>query len=133
MLMGHPCGNGIRGRAENDFDAGLAHGVHHAVHPRVFELAVFGLPQAPGGLAHADHVEAGIMHEGNVFVQAFVGHVLVVVGRAVEDGGEIKSGAAGDFWPVCCALAATPVSRAAVASSANKFLFVSRIIGPLSG
>jgi len=90
VLMGHPCGNGISGRAENDLDAGLAHGIDHAVHPRIVELTVFGLPQAPGGLAHANHIEAGGMHEGDVLVQAVVGHVLVVIGGAVEDGGVFK-------------------------------------------
>ena len=70
MLVGHPCGNGIGGRAEDHLDAGLAHGVDDAIHPRIVELAVFGLPQAPGGLAHADHVQARGLHQGNVLVQA---------------------------------------------------------------
>jgi hypothetical protein len=59
VLVRHPGGDGIGGRAEDDLDAGLAHGVDDAVHPGVFEAAVFGLPEAPGGLAHADDVEAG--------------------------------------------------------------------------
>ena len=95
MLVGHPCGNGIGWRAEDDLDAGLAHGVDDAVHPRVVELAVFGLPQAPGGLAHADDIEAGGLHQGDVFVEAgslVSGHVLVVVGSAVEHGGEVQVG-----------------------------------------
>ena len=70
MLVGHPGGNGIGGRAQDHLDAGLAHGVDHAVHPGVVELAVLRLPQAPGGLAHADHVEAGGLHQGHIFFQA---------------------------------------------------------------
>ncbi len=96
MLMRHPCGNRVGRRAEDDLDSGLAHGVDDAVHPRIVELAVFGLPQAPGGLAHAHHVEAGGLHQGDVLVEAGSlvgpGHVLVVVGGAVEDGGKVQVG-----------------------------------------
>ena len=91
MLVRHPRGNRIGGRTEDDLDAGLAHRVHDAVHPRVLELTVFRLPQAPGGLAHADHVEAGGLHQGDILFEAgglIAGHVLVVVGGAVEHGWE---------------------------------------------
>jgi hypothetical protein len=92
----HPCGDGVGGRAHDDLDAGVAHGVDDAVHPGVFEVAVFGLPEAPGGLAHADDADAGFLHQGDVFSETFgwavlvvgrrrPGHVFVVVGRAVED------------------------------------------------
>ncbi len=66
----HPGGNGVGGRAHDDFDAGLAHGVDDAIHPGVFEVAVFGLPEAPGGFAHADDGDAGLLHEGDVFFEA---------------------------------------------------------------
>ncbi len=89
MLVIHPRGDGVGGRAEDDFDSGFAHGVDDAVHPGVFEAAVFGLPEAPGGLAHADDGDVGLLHEGDVFVEAarlqVCGHVLVVVGGAVEN------------------------------------------------
>jgi hypothetical protein len=93
MLMGHPGGNGIGGSSEDDLDAGFPHSFDDAIHPRVVELAVFGLPQAPGGLAHADDVDAGGFHQGNVFFQAgglISWHVLVVVGRAVKDGWKVE-------------------------------------------
>jgi hypothetical protein len=52
-------------------------------------VAVFGLPEAPGGLAHADDADACVLHEGDVFFEAaglqVGGHVLVVIGCAVED------------------------------------------------
>ena len=86
----HPGGHGVGGSAQDDLDAGLAHGVDDRVHPGVFKVAVLRLPEAPGGLAHADDVDAGGFHQGNVFFQAgglISWHVLVVVGRAVKDGG----------------------------------------------
>jgi hypothetical protein len=80
--------DGVGGRAHDDLDARLAHGIDDAVHPGVFEIAVFGLPQAPGRLAHADDGDARGLHQRDVFVEALVGHVFVVVGCAVEDVGE---------------------------------------------
>ena len=47
MLVRHPRGNRIGGRAENHLDAGLAHGIHDVVHPRVLEVAILRFPQAP--------------------------------------------------------------------------------------
>jgi hypothetical protein len=99
MLVRHPCGNGIRGRAEDDLDSGLAHRVHNAVHPCILKSAVLGLPQAPGGFAHANDVQAGSLHQGNVFVEPrslAAGHVpprhvlVVVAACAVEHGGEAR-------------------------------------------
>ena len=112
MLVGHPRGNGVGRRAEDDLDAGLAHGIDDAIHPRVIELAVFGLPEAPCGLAHANDVEAGGLHEGDIFFEAgslVARHVLVVVGGAVENGGECEVFGAGRIGlrPDCCAPAAT--------------------------
>jgi hypothetical protein len=59
-------------------------------------VAVFGLPEAPSGFAHADDVEAGVLHKGDVFRETYIlgvgrvlRHVLVVVSSAVEDGGEV--------------------------------------------
>ena len=101
VLVGHPRGNGIGGRAEDDLDAGLAHGVDDAVHPGVVEVAVFGLPQAPGGLAHAHDVEARGLHQGDIFVETgglVTGHVLVVVSDAVEHSGEAEIGARAWSW-----------------------------------
>ena len=100
VLVAHPRRDGIGGRAEDHLDAGLAHRIHDVVHPRVFEAAVFRLPQAPRRLAHAHDVQAGGLHQRDVFFQALIlrirrvlGHVLVVVGRAIEDGGKLDLGA----------------------------------------
>ena len=93
MLVRHPRRNRIRRRAENHLDAGLAHRVDDVVHPRVFESAVFRLPQAPRRLAHAHDVQARGLHQGDVFVEPRIlipGHVLVVVGRAVQHGWKIQ-------------------------------------------
>ncbi len=101
VLVRHPRGDGIRRRAEDDLDAGLAHRVDDAVHPGVVKLAILGLPQAPGGLAHAYDVEAGGLHQRHIFVEAgslVAGHVLVVVGDAVEHGGEAEIGARARRW-----------------------------------
>ena len=91
--MGHPGGQRISGSAEDDLNASLAHSADHAIHPGVVELSVFGLPQAPRGLAHADHAETGRLHQRDVLVEAgnlISGHVLVVVGGTVEHGGEVE-------------------------------------------
>ena len=101
VLMGHPHRDGIRGRAEDDLDAGLAHSVDDAIHPPIVEVAVFGLPQAPGGLAHAHDVEARGLHQGDIFVETgglVTGHVLVVVSDAVEHSGEAEIGARAWSW-----------------------------------
>ena len=96
MRLGHPGGDGVGGRAHDDLDAGLAHGVDDAVHPGVLEVAVGGLPEAPGGLAHAHYADAGVFHQGDVFLETaglqVGGHVLVVVGGAVENIGMIAPG-----------------------------------------
>jgi len=96
VRLGHPGGHGVGGRAHDDLDAGLAHGVDDAVHPGVFEVAVGGLPEAPGGLAHADDGDAGVLHQRDVLFKAagleVGGHVLVVVGRAIEYGGQRRAG-----------------------------------------
>ena len=95
--MGHPRRNRVCRRTEDDFDASLAHGVHDAIHPGVVELAVFGLPEAPGGLAHAHNVEAGGLHERNILfkpdalgIGRVLRHVLVVVGDSVEHSGKAE-------------------------------------------
>ena len=90
MRVVQPGGDGVGGRAHDDLDAGLAHGIDDAVHPGVFEVAVFRLPEAPGGFAHAHDGEAGLLHQGDVFVEALVGVVFAVVGGAVKDGGEVR-------------------------------------------
>ena len=84
--FGHPRGDGIGRGTHDDLDAGLAHGVDHAVHPRVLEAAILRLPQAPGRLAQANHVETGGLHHLHVLFQTLVRHVFMVIGRAVQDG-----------------------------------------------
>ena len=61
------------------------HRIDHAVHPGMLEGAVLGLPKAPCRLADAHHAHAGILHQRDVLYQPLIGHVLVVVGRAIED------------------------------------------------
>ncbi len=85
VLMVEPGGDVVGGRAEDDFDAGFGHGIDDAIHPCVFKAAVFGLPEAPGGFAHAHDVEACGLHHGYVLIEAVVGLVLAVIGGAVED------------------------------------------------
>ena len=63
MLVVQPSRDGVSGGAHDDLDPGLAHGIDDAVHPGVFEVAVFRLPEAPGGLAHADDGDAGLLHQ----------------------------------------------------------------------
>ena len=47
MGLGHPGRHGISGRAHDDLDPGLAHGIDYAVHPGVFEDSICRLPKAP--------------------------------------------------------------------------------------
>ena len=89
MLARHPRGDRIRGRAHDDLDAGLAHCVDDAVHPRRVEAAVLRLPQAPRRFAQAHDVEAGRLDHLDVLVQPLVGHVFVIVRGAVQDGREV--------------------------------------------
>ncbi len=101
MLVSHPRRERIGRRAENHLDPRLAHGVNDVVHPGIFELAVFRLPQAPRGFAHAHHVQARGLHQLDVLLQPRIlvaGHVLVVVGRAVQHGGEIDLRAVSFDW-----------------------------------
>ncbi len=92
MLARHPRGDRIGGRAHDDLDAGLAHRVDDAVHPRRLEAAVLRLPQAPCRFAQAHDVEAGRLDHLDVLVQPLVGHVFVIVRRAVQDGREVRLG-----------------------------------------
>jgi hypothetical protein len=86
VLFGHPGRNGVGRGTHDDLDAGFSHGLDHAVHPGIFEAAVFRLPQAPGRFAQAHHVEAGRLHHLHVLFQPLIRHVLMVVGGAVQDG-----------------------------------------------
>ncbi len=96
MLVRHPRRNCIGRRAENHLDAGLAHRIHDPVHPRVFELAVGGFPQAPRRLAHAHHVQPRRLHQRDILLQScrvrriVAGHVLVVIGNAVQNGWKVQ-------------------------------------------
>ncbi len=93
MLVGHPGGNGVGRCSKNHLDAGLSHRVDDAIHPRVIKLTVGRLPEAPGGFAHANDVDAGGFHQGYILVEAgglISGHVFVVVGGAIENGGEVE-------------------------------------------
>ena len=57
-----------------------------AVHPGELEAAVLGLPEAPGGFADSHHVDARLFHQGDVFLEAVLRHVLFVEGGAIEEG-----------------------------------------------
>ena len=50
--------------------------IDDAIHPGVFEVAILRLPEAPGGFAHADDVDAGLLHERDIFFETIAGHVL---------------------------------------------------------
>ena len=86
MLLEHPGWNRVSGRAEDDADMGAGKPFDDAVHPGEFEAPVLGLPEAPGGFADADHVDAGLTHQRDVLLEAVLWHVLFVEGNAVEEG-----------------------------------------------
>src|SRR5581483_4217320 len=92
MLVIEPCRYRVGWGSENDLDACLAHGIHDAIHPRVLKLSILWFPQAPGGLTHANDVQARLFHQADVVIEPFVWLVLVVIGRSVKDRWKIKSG-----------------------------------------
>src|ERR1022692_1086891 len=83
MLFEHPRRNRVGGRAHDDANLRARQAFHDAVHPGELEPAILGLPKTPGGFSHADHVEAGLLHQLDVFVQAILRHVFFVEGGAV--------------------------------------------------
>ena len=86
MLFEHPRWNRVGGRAQDYADVGARQAFDNPVHPGELEPAVLGLPETPGGFAHADHVDTGLFHQLDVFLQAVLGHVLRIEGGAVEEG-----------------------------------------------
>ncbi len=90
VLAVEPGRNRVGRRAENHLDAGPVEPVEDALHPGELEHPVARLPARPGGFAEPDHGKAGLLHQPDVVVEPLVGHVLVVVGRAVEDGVDLR-------------------------------------------
>src|ERR1051325_2848336 len=98
VLMIEPGGDGISGRAHDDFDSGLAHALDDLIHPCKIELAVARLPQPPTGLAHANDSDARILHHLDILVEPLVGHVLVIVRDAVKHCLHARSPGCGPLW-----------------------------------
>ncbi len=75
MFFGEP--EGWRGgrRADDDFDAVLAHDVHDAAQPEEIIFAFFGFAEAPGKFADADNVDAGLDHQHGIAFPSTLGIV----------------------------------------------------------
>ena len=55
MSLRHPSRHGVGRRPHDHFNARVPHRIDDAIHPRILELPVGGLPQAPCRFAHANH------------------------------------------------------------------------------
>jgi hypothetical protein len=86
MLSVQPGGDGVGGRAEGHLDVSLVHPFDDLLHPGELELPLPRLPAAPRRLADTDDGDPGLLHEPGVLLQPLVRHVLVVVGRTIENG-----------------------------------------------
>jgi hypothetical protein len=90
VLVRHPGGHGVCRGSQDDLDAGLAQRVDDSIHPCIFEVTVGGLPEAPGGFAHADDADACQLHQGDILLQPawlqIDWHVFVVISGSIEDG-----------------------------------------------
>ncbi len=75
MFFGEPDGRRGGRRAEHDLDAVMAHDVHDAAQPEEIVFALFGFAEAPGKLADADDVDAGLGHQRGVALPSGLGIV----------------------------------------------------------
>ena len=87
MGLGHPHRRGCGAGGEIDGDAGLTKLVDDAVEPIEVVHAFFGLKLGPGEDGHGDEVDAGLLHEGYIFVPHFLRPLVGVVIAAVPDAG----------------------------------------------
>ena len=85
--LGHPHRRGCGAGGEIDGDAGLAELVDDAVEPIEVVHAFFGLKLGPGEDGYGDEVDAGLLHEGYIFVPHFLRPLVGVVIAAVPDAG----------------------------------------------
>ena len=62
MLLVKPGRDGIRGCAENGFDARSVQAVEDALHPGKLKITIARLPCAPGRFAYPDHSDPRLLH-----------------------------------------------------------------------
>ena len=81
MFLGQP--NGRRGgrRGQHDLDTGLAQQIHRPSQPAKIKFAFLRFAQAPREFAHADHVDARLLHQFGVM---FPGGFGLIGGAAIR-------------------------------------------------